>query len=136
MIRNLVVLLACAALLAFGLSISSFAGAPPDTDLDGVPDTTDNCTLVPNGPSGSTGSCDDQEDGDGDGFGNPCDTDYNNNGATELTDLNSMLVEAIAGGTDPNFDPNCNGASELGDLNQTLVDATAGQVPGPSCCAP
>ena len=136
MMRNLVVLLACAGLLAFGLSISSFADDPPDQDLDGVPDTSDNCTLVTNGPSGSTGSCDAQEDGDGDGYGNPCDTDFNNDGATGLDDLNAMLVEAIAGGTDPNFDPNCDGASGLDDLNKTLGDAIAGKVPGPSCCAP
>ncbi len=62
MMRNLVVLLACAGLLAFGLSISSFAGTPPDSDLDGVEDVSDNCTDVPNGPSGGTGFCVAQED--------------------------------------------------------------------------
>ncbi len=136
MIRNLVVLLACAGLLAFGLSISSFAGAPPDTDGDGVPDTTDNCTVDPNGPSGSTGSCNAQEDGDGDGFGNPCDTDFNNDGATGPDDLGTMLAAVIAIGTDPNLDPNCDGASGPDDLGKTLADTIAVKIPGPSCCAP
>ena len=134
MMRNLVVLLACAGLLAFGLSISSFASAPPDTDLDGVPDASDNCTVDPNGPLG--GACSAQEDADGDGFGNACDSDFNNNGATELADLGAMLAAATSGSTDPNFDLNCNGAAELSDLGKTLADATIGKVPGPSCCAP
>ena len=134
MMRNLVVLLACAGLLAFGLSISSFAGAPDDVDLDGVNDTADNCVDDPNGPS--LGDCNNQQDGDGDGFGNACDSDFNNNGATELADLGAMLAAATSGSTDPNFDLNCNGAAELSDLGKTLADATIGKVPGPSCCAP
>jgi hypothetical protein len=41
----------------------------PDKDSDGVPDSTDNCTLVPN-PG--------QVDSDGDGLGNTCDPDLDN----------------------------------------------------------
>ena len=66
MMRNLVVL-GCAGLLAFGLSISSFAGAPQDTDGDGVIDDADNCTTTPNGPDAQSGFCTAQEDGDFDG---------------------------------------------------------------------
>ncbi len=135
MMRNLVVLLAGTGLLAFGLSISSFAGnGGNDSDLDGIPANVDNCILDPNGPS--LGDCANQEDGDNDGFGNACDSDFNNNGATELQDLGLMLTAATAGSTDPNFDLNCNGAAELQDLGATLADATIGKVPGPSCCAP
>ena len=134
MMRNLVVLLAGAGLLAFGLSISSFAGNGNDSDNDGVPSFADNCLLDQNGPSG--GACANQEDGDNDGFGNACDSDFNNNGATELADLGAMLAAATSGSTDPNFDLNCNGAAELSDLGKTLADATIGKVPGPSCCAP
>jgi hypothetical protein len=38
--------------------------APPDADLDGVPDTQDNCPAIANG---------DQSDSDGDGLGDACD---------------------------------------------------------------
>ena len=136
MMRNLVVLLACAGLLAFGLSISSFAKGI-DADLDGVTDISDNCTIDPNGPSGSgTTSCNAQEDGDGDGYGNPCDTDFNNDGATGPDDLSTMLAAVKVVGTDPNLDPNCDGASGPDDLSKTLADVKAVRIPGPSCCAP
>jgi len=66
--------------------------APTDSDCDGVDEADDNCPLIPNAngfrPLGySTGSfCDDQEDGDGDGFGNACDGDFNDTSAVNSTD--------------------------------------------------
>ncbi|MBW2696053.1 MAG: TIGR03790 family protein [Deltaproteobacteria bacterium] len=44
---------------------------PTDLDADGVPDSSDNCWLIPN-PR--------QRDSDGDGFGNFCDADVNGDG--------------------------------------------------------
>jgi hypothetical protein len=41
---------------------------PTDSDADGIPDTTDNCPLVPNP---------DQTDSDHDGLGDPCDDNDN-----------------------------------------------------------
>lgn len=131
MMRNLVVL-GCAGLLAFGLSISTFAGTDVDTDGDGVVDSSDNCTLMPNGPLGSSGLCSAQEDAEPDGFGNACDTDFNNDGATGPDDLNAMLAQVLAGGSNPVFDPNCDGGSGPDDLNRTLADTLAGVAPGPS----
>jgi len=46
------------------LNLTQGAGAPPDSDGDGVNNCTDNCRLVPNS---------DQADGDGDGAGDACD---------------------------------------------------------------
>ncbi|MGB5471915.1 MAG: hypothetical protein WBQ78_00375, partial [Gammaproteobacteria bacterium] len=45
-----------------------------DTDSDTVDDAIDNCTLVANA---------DQRDTNGDGFGNVCDADFNNNGIVD-----------------------------------------------------
>jgi hypothetical protein len=136
MMRNLVVL-GCAGLLAFGLSLSGFAGGLLDTDSDGVSDPSDNCVDVPNGPSGSTDSCDSQEDGDADlgdpdGYGNPCDTDINGDGSTGGDDLSATLAAVKAGSTDGKFDFNCDGSAGGDDLSRSLADTKAGATPGPS----
>ena len=48
-----------------------------DTDLDGVDDSLDNCIETPNN----------QLDADLDGYGNACDGDFNNDGATNGSDF-------------------------------------------------
>jgi hypothetical protein len=131
MMRNLIVL-GCAGLLAFGLSLSSYAGGGTDTDADGVVDTSDNCSTAPNGPLLGTDSCVAQEDGDSDGYGNTCDTDTNNDGASGLDDVIATLAEAGALSTDSNYDFNCDGAAGLDDVIRVLADAGALVTPGPS----
>ena len=91
MTRNLIAL-GCAGLLAFGLSLSAFAGSVTDSDGDGVPDGYDNCIDTPNGPSGSTALCNSQEDYDNDGYGQICDEDVDNNGNTLGGDLSIVLA--------------------------------------------
>jgi len=128
MTRNLIVI-GCAALLAFGLSFGSFAGASPDTDSDGVPDSFDNCTSTANGPSASTGSCNSQEDYNLDGYGQPCDADINNDGFNGLDDVNLMLGALGGAATDPS-NLNCDAIVGLDDVNNAL--GTLGGTPGAS----
>ncbi len=128
MTRNLIVI-GCAALLAFGLSFGSFAGASPDTDTDGVPDSFDNCTSIANGPSGSTGSCNSQEDYNADGYGQPCDADINNDGFNGLDDVNLMLGALGGAATDPS-NLNCDAIVGLDDVNYAL--GQLGGTPGAS----
>ena len=136
MTRNLIVL-GCAGLFALGLSIGSFAGPTGPDDLDGIPDFADNCVIDPNGPL--FGVCSNQEDGltienpdDPDGYGVTCDTDFNNNGATDAVDLGVMLNAVINVLGDVHTDLNCNGAADAVDLGVTLLDTIAVDVPGPS----
>lgn len=134
MMRNLIVL-GCAGLLALGLGLTSFAGVGGgSSDNDGVQDQDDNCTLVPNGPLAGTGSCVAQEDGDvpPDGYGNACDTDLNNDGATGPDDLGATLAAVLAVSTDPKFDYNCDGGAGPDDLGRSLADSIAVATPGPS----
>ena len=132
MMRNLTIL-GCALLLAFGLSLVSTAGSIVDGDADGVPDAFDNCVTVPNGPLAATGGCNGQEDGNLDGYGNACDTDYNNDGATGLNDVSAAL--AALGGVDPAIDPNCDGATGLNDVSRTLADLGLAVGPSGLACA-
>ena len=118
--------LACALMLAFGLSMGSFAGSIADADSDGVPDAHDNCVNAANGPL--AGACNSQQDGDIDGYGNACDTDFNNDGETGLDDLNQSLGALFT--QDDVLDLNCDGEVGLDDLNTTL--GTLFSNPGPS----
>ncbi len=106
----------------------------PDTDRDGIRDVEDDCLVVPNGPLLATGQCSTQEDGDHDGYENPCDTDINNDGATGLDDVLATLNAAMLVSTDPIYDFNCDGAVGYGDVIQSLRGAQGGtgDVPGPS----
>ena len=55
--------------------------SPPDFDTDGVRNFLDNCIQDANA---------DQRDSNGDGFGNLCDADLNNDGITNVVDLGLM----------------------------------------------
>ncbi len=77
------------AALCLGGLVSSQLFAAVDNDMDTVSDTVDNCTEVAN-PS--------QLDSDGDGFGNRCDTDLNNDGGTNFNDLDALKASIFSEG--------------------------------------
>jgi len=61
----------------------------PDFDLDGIPDSLDNCSEVAN-PA--------QDDTDGDDCGNLCDADYTSSGYVGIADFNEFRT--VFGTTD------------------------------------
>jgi hypothetical protein len=67
-----------------------------------------------------------------DGYGNTCDTDLNNDGATGPDDLSATFGAVSAVSTDPKFDYNCDGGAGPDDLSRSLADTIAVAVPGPS----
>jgi hypothetical protein len=76
---------------------------PADSDGDGVPDIDDNCTQVPN-PI--------QHDSDGDGIGNACDCDFNQDDFCGGPDFTLFIgcFNAPTGGN-----PTCEAADMTGD---------------------
>ena len=127
-----------AALLALPLAAivwcgGAFAQSVGDVDVDGIPDDQDNCLDVPNGPLAWTGNCDSQEDADQDGFGNACDGDFNNDGASGLDDCSLLYIAAANVSTDPIFDMNCDGAVGFDDFSILWVGyLVLALPPGPS----
>lgn len=95
----------------------SFA-AEGDSDDDGVFDVVDNCIKVANS---------DQRDTDGDGFGNICDGDLDNNGIVNSLDYSSFKTRLFS--TDTNAD--LNGDKIVNSLDFTLFKSLLLKPPGP-----
>lgn len=93
-----------------------------DDDGDGVPYRFDNCAFIYNP---------DQRDTDGDGYGNLCDADFDNNGLVNVNDFNRMKARLnITPVVDVNIDLDGNGAVNINDLNR--LKTLLGKPPGPS----
>ncbi len=91
-----------------------------DTDADGIADASDTC-IESHNP--------DQRDSDGDGIGNICDADLDNDCIVNFSDLGVM--KALFFGFDPDADLDGDGVvnfSDLGIMKQRIFG-----LPGPSC---
>ncbi|NND61392.1 MAG: peptidoglycan DD-metalloendopeptidase family protein [Gammaproteobacteria bacterium] len=84
--------------------------AGSDGDGDGVPDYADNCSVVFN-PN--------QYDSNGDGYGNDCDGDINNDGLTNFIDLNLLKSAFFSSPGAPGWNPD---ADMNGDLAINFID--------------
>lgn len=120
-----------------GFPIASFAGLAPDADGDGISDVLDKCTLDSRNAT-APATC----DHDTDGYGNPCDPDYDQNGSVNSTDFSSFFLGAFKG-TDPapwpqGMDMDCNGSVNSTDFGNFFLPkfkgapSLGGAVPGPS----
>ena len=87
-----------------------------DSDGDGIPDDLDNCRLTPN-PN--------QEDTDGDNYGNICDCDLNNDDQVGPSDFGLFKSAWFSTPGDPNWNPDADfdvngavGPSDFGIFKQ------------------
>lgn len=94
-----------------------------DTDGDGVIDFQDNCTLIANA---------DQRDTNGDGFGNVCDPDLDNNGVVNFGDVSLWVPFFLTSASDQDF----NGDGFVNFVDYALFPQFFLQPPGPSGVAP
>ncbi len=103
-----------------------------DQDADGMEDRTDNCIAVANGPVLPGPHTLDQRDTNGDGYGNACDPDLNDDGVVNVVDL--ARLKQVFFKTDPDADLNGDGVVNAVDL--ALLKAAFFSGPGPSGNAP
>ncbi len=100
-----------------------------DSDGDGFADSVDNCTLVSNP---------EQVDSNGDGYGNRCDADLDNDGFVNFLDL--VILEAAfftnpaSAGWNPDADFNVDDGVNFGDL--AIMEGAFFGTPGPSGLVP
>lgn len=92
-----------------------------DSDGDGVPNDLDNCLLVSNA---------DQRDTHGDGIGNACDPDLNNDGIVNFLDLSEFSDVFLASG--PELDADFNGDEVVNFLDSVIMQEYFFGPPGPS----
>lgn len=107
-----------------GMRFSLYScGTPADTDNDGIPDDQDNCSNHAN-PL--------QLDVGGDGFGNRCDADLNNDGNVNLIDFGFFRSRFMqADGIDADF----NEDGEVNLIDFGLFRQLFNGTPGPSALA-
>ena len=90
---------------------------------DGYLDVNDNCTIVAN----------DQLDTDGDGYGNACDSDFNNDGISNSLDLGLFKTAFFSSGVQQT---DINGDNIVNSLDLGLFKKQFGAAPGPSGTLP
>jgi hypothetical protein len=111
---------------------------PLDDDGDGVLNSSDNCISAANGSLITDAGGNSQLDTDGDGYGNMCDPDLNNDNVVDFGDLPALQQAFFSQSGDPNWDPDAditgNGVVDFADLPtfQSLFFLP----PGPSGLAP
>ncbi|MFK8032224.1 MAG: M14 family zinc carboxypeptidase [Gammaproteobacteria bacterium] len=91
-----------------------------DTDGDGVFDNQDNCTLLANAS---------QLDVDGDGYGNACDADFNNDNVTNFLDISEFASDFQTSGV---LETDMNGDGSVNFIDLAVVRDFYLSPPGPS----
>ena len=113
-----------------------------DGDVDGVGDVCDNCTLIANGPLlPLNAGLISQRDTDGDGFGNKCDADIDNTGLVDFGDF--FQFRTLFGNPAPGDEPftvadhaDFDGNGFVDFGDFFILRGSFGSAPGPSALNP
>jgi hypothetical protein len=113
----------------FQLKLAGVLSGPlDDADRDGVPDAADNCLGLSNAS---------QLDTNGDGYGNACDADYNNDGVVGGPDF--LRIGRALGATigAPNYHPDLDldGDGVIGAPELLLAGQSFAGPPGPAAAS-
>jgi hypothetical protein len=102
-----------------------------DSDSDTVCDALDNCSELANA---APMNC----DTDSDGYGNPCDGDFDQNGQVNSTDFSLTFIPDFIAATDSGIgtDMDCNGQVNSTDFSTYYIPQFIGALPGPSGLVP
>jgi hypothetical protein len=98
-----------------------------DDDNDGILNSNDSCTQIPNS---GTNSC----DTDMDGYGNPCDGDFDNSGAVTSNDFFFQFLPDFLAGSDSGTgsDMDCGSTINAADFELQFMPQFFDGLPGPS----
>lgn len=113
--------------MTYGPSGAKLVNRDGDDDGDGATNIEDNCLEIANGPDAPDAGGNVQRDTNGDGFGNVCDADFNNDNLTNFADV--AIFKSKFGTTDPDTDLNGDGRVNFGDLSR--LRQLFAQPPGP-----
>jgi hypothetical protein len=98
---------------------------PNDADSDTVCDALDGCDALAGVPNCDT---------DSDGFANPCDGDFNQNGVVQGNDFTGIFIPDFIAGLDNSntgTDMNCNGVVQGNDFTSFFIPQFLQGAPGP-----
>ncbi len=105
----------------FGVVLFSSLAWAGDSDGDGIDDTVDNCRSLAN-PG--------QRDSDGDGFGNRCDADLNDDGVVDVRDL--AILKSVFFGQDADGDLSEDADQRVNFADLAILRAALYTSPGPA----
>jgi Thrombospondin type 3 repeat len=102
-------------------AVSTADACGADADADSIDDVADNCLNTANA---------NQRDTNGDGYGNLCDGDLDNNGIVNTLDLS--VLRAAFGKQAANLDADLNGDGVVNTSDLAIFKSLFGKPPGPS----